>query len=133
VNYLFHVDPPSAADLGDEAAIQTRLRSRMRIHAPEVMLVAVPNGGKRTAWEAMQRSREGMAKGFPDIIALAPDGKVAFLEMKAKTGRLSPEQIGILERLCSLGFDCGCFNSVDSAMAALRRWGFPFLFQAAAA
>lgn len=129
---IFHIDPPAAADPGDEAGIQVRLRSRLRTYAPQIKLIAVPNAGKRSAWEANARKAEGMAKGFCDLIALAPGGRVAFLELKAKKGTLSREQHETLNWLTLAGFNCGCFNSVESAMRALREWGFPFAMAQAA-
>ena len=39
--FAFHVDPRNAADDRDELAIQTLFRNRMRMLAPQVVLVAV--------------------------------------------------------------------------------------------
>jgi len=131
MKYLFPYDPPSAADSGDEIGIQTRLRSRMRNIAPTVRLVATPNAGKRTAWAAMQAQREGMFKGFPDLKALWDPQGIAFLEIKQRAGSLTTEQISWLNWLHQAGFACGCFRSVDSAVAFLRLQGAPFLAAAA--
>lgn len=128
--YPFHTDPRSVADDGDELAIQTRLRNRLRMLAPTMRLVAVPNAGKRTAWAAMKAKQEGMAKGFPDLIALAP-GFSAYLEIKDRKGTLAPEQIDTLNFLHRCGFPCGMFRSVDSAIAFLRDAGAPIAEQAA--
>lgn len=131
--YLFHCDERAIADPGDELSIQVRLRSRLRMLAPGVRLVATPNAGKRTAWAAMKAKAEGMSKGFCDLTALGSCGqgesavpKIAFLELKDRDGSLSPEQIDWLNWLTKAGFNCGCFRSVDTAIEALRRWGFPF-------
>lgn len=134
--FLFHVDPPSVADSGDEIGIQTRLRSRMKILAPTVRLVAIPNAGKRTAWAAMQAKREGLAKGFVDLQALwEPQAQnergIAFLEIKDRKGSLTPEQITWLNWLHQAGFPCGCFRSADTAVAFLRDAGAPFMAEAA--
>jgi hypothetical protein len=124
---IFHVDPPSVADLGSEFEIQLRFRNAMKKLAPKVRLVATPNAGKRTQWEASRAKAEGLAKGFCDLIAIAPDAQIAFIELKAKTGRLSESQIDWLNFLHSSGFNCGCFNSVNSAILSIKSWGFPFL------
>lgn len=129
-SFLFPVDPPSAADTGDEISIQSRLRVRLRHIAPGVRLVAIPNAGKRTAWAAMQAKREGMSKGFPDLM-VCWDGGIAFLEIKQRTGSLGTEQISWLNWLHAGGFACGCFRSVDTAIEFLRRQGAPILAQAA--
>lgn len=128
--YLFHVDPPSTADSGTEIEIQSRLRSRIKHLAPEVRLVAIPNAGKRTAWAAMNAKREGLAKGFPDLLALWEGGQ-AFLEIKARSGSLDTEQIAWLNWLHQAGFPCGVFRSVDSCIGFLREQGAPFLAAAA--
>lgn len=137
--FVFHVDPPCVADSGDELAIQTRFRSRMKMLAPTVRLVATPNAGKRTAWAAMKAKQEGMSKGFPDLAAYWANGRgdnavpgTAYLEFKAKGGALSVEQVDWMNWLHMSGFPCGVFNSVDSAVEFLRRAGAPFSMAAAA-
>lgn len=110
-----------------ELSIQTTLRSRARIICPAVRLVAIPNGGKRSRWAASQVKREGLAKGFPDLIALAPGGKVAFLEIKSAKGRVSVDQAEWHEALAEMGFDVGVFRDADDALAWLRGLGFPFI------
>src|SRR5690348_14445569 len=114
-----------------ELAIQTLFRSRCRILCPRVSLVAIPNAGKRTQWQAQQAKREGLATGFPDMMALAP-GKVAFLEFKAVKGRLSDSQGEWLDRLHEMGFPCGVFRDADVAVEFLRANGFPFIGRVAA-
>lgn len=109
-----------------EIAIQSLFRSRARILCPRVSLVAIPNGGKRTQWAAAQAKREGLAKGFPDVMALAP-GKVAFLEFKSAKGRVSVDQGEWLDRLHGMGFPCGVFRDADAAIEFLREHGFPFI------
>jgi hypothetical protein len=131
MSYLFHVDPKSVADDGDELSIQTRLRSRCKMWAPSMRLVATPNAGKRTAWAAMKAKAEGMAKGYPDLNAFW-EGGFAVLELKDRNGTLSPEQIDWLNFLHRCGIACGCFRSVDSAVAFLRAQGAPFTVAEAA-
>ena len=109
-----------------EIQIQTLFRSRARIMCPGVCLVAVPNGGKRSQWAAGQAKREGLAKGFPDLIALAP-GKVAFIEMKSAKGRVRADQTEWIDRLKAMGFPAGIFRDADSAVEFLRAEGFPFI------
>ena len=127
MTYLFHFDPPAVADPGDELAIQVRLRARCKMLAPAMRLVAPPNGAKRTAYAAMKAKAEGMAKGFPDLSAIGPDQFIAFLEIKARGGSVSPEQIDTLNFLHRCGFPCGVFRSVDTAVAFLIDAGAPFL------
>lgn len=43
--------------------------------------------------------------GIPDVIAISPNAKVLFSEIKTKTGKLSKLQEYRLEELSSFGFD----------------------------
>jgi hypothetical protein len=115
----FHVDPRDAASDKDEASIQALFRSRMRVLAPTVILVAVPNAGKRTAWEKRQRAREGMVAGFPDMLAMH-DGRTAALEFKSGIGILSDKQVDTLNRLVAQRFPVGVFRSADTAVEWLQ-------------
>ena len=123
----FHVDKRDASNDNDEATIQARFRSRMRTLAPQVFLVAVPNAGKRTAWERRARAREGMVPGFPDMLAMF-DGRTAALEFKSGTGSLSNVQIDTLNRLCAQDFPVGVFRSPETAIDWLQgHWPNAFI------
>lgn len=113
-----------------ELAIVVDLRKRIKWEAPRVELVAVPNAAKRSQWAAMQAKREGMQAGFPDLVALAPGAKIAFLEMKTPKGRVSENQAEWLDRLHAMGFACGVFRSADAALDFLRDHDFPFMSRA---
>lgn len=122
MKYPFHIDHASVADEGTEAAIQTRFQGKMRTLAPHIMLVGIPNAGKRTAWEGKQRSREGMVAGFPDMMVLH-DGKAFGLEFKTKIGSLSDKQIDCLNKLVKRRIPVGVFRSADTAIDWLRGHG----------
>lgn len=109
-----------------ELQIQLAFRSRCKAICPGVMIVAVPNGGRRTQWEQNQVKREGIAKGFPDLMAIAP-GKIAFLEFKSAKGRIKPDQVEWHDRLARWGFPVGVFRDADAAVEFLREKGFPFI------
>ncbi len=129
--HAFHVDPRNAQGAQDELSVQVEFRRKMRMEAPRVILVAVPNAGRRSLWEARQRKREGMTKGFPDLIALV-DGRAAFLEFKSGTGALSEAQIDTCNQLVRESFPVGVFRSADSAVAWLRgHWPDIFIAEAA--
>ena len=128
----FHVDPRNAKDDRDEGSIQALFRRRMKMVAPQVILVAVPNAGKRTAWEKRQRAREGLVPGFPDMLAMF-DGRTAALEFKSGIGSLSDQQIDTLNRLAAQDFPVGVFRSPDTAIEWLEgHWPNAFLGSMAA-
>ena len=113
--------PPS------EIAIQTRFRARCRILCPAVSIVAIPNAGKRTQWAAMQAKREGLAKGFPDVLCFWKGPGVAAIEFKAAKGRLSEDQAEWIARLDEMGVPVTVSRDADDAVEFLRRAGAPFV------
>jgi hypothetical protein len=51
--------------------------------------------------------------GVPDRLVLLPGGKVAFVELKAKDGKLSKIQETRRKQIKKLGFEVVCLNSND--------------------
>jgi len=115
--FLFHVDPPTVADEGDEHGIQVRLLNRLRMVAPRLRILAIPNQGQRSAYGNIRMKAEGLHKGTWDLLAMA-DGELAWAELKTRTGQLKPEQIDFGNWLVNNGFRGGVFRSVDTA----ERW-----------
>jgi len=60
----------------------------------------------------------GFVSGAPDLIVLK-DGKVFFLEVKTKTGRVRASQKLFAERLRRQGFDYFVVRSLDDALKAV--------------
>ncbi|WP_198094335.1 VRR-NUC domain-containing protein [Novosphingopyxis sp. YJ-S2-01] len=105
--------------------IQASCKKRVEASFDAIM-VAVPNGGKRSRWAAAQAKREGMRKGFPDTViigGLRNRGKVAFVEFKASSS-LSTEQRDLLTTLHEAGHQCGVFRSQDTLADKLVDWGW---------
>jgi hypothetical protein len=50
--------------------------------------------------------------GFPDIVAVR-DERTLFIELKAETGRLTPEQAGWLDALGRRGAEARCWRPSD--------------------
>lgn len=115
-----------------ELQIVTLFRARCKILCPGVAIVAVPNGGKRSQWAAMQAKREGLATGFPDVLCIWHGGGVCFIEFKTAVGKLSTAQEEWLQRLRERGFHCGVARSADEGLDLLRMAGAPFLGRVAA-
>lgn len=110
-----------------EIGIQTLFRARMRILAPAVALVAIPNGAKRSQWQAMQAKREGLATGFPDMLCFWKGPGIAAIEFKSSKGRLSDNQAEWLDRLSALGIPATVSRDADHAVEFLRSCGAPFI------
>ena len=58
----------------------------------------------------------GLPKGFADVMVVLPSGRVAFVEVKTDSGKLSPEQKGFLEKMRGLGALAGVARSVQDAL-----------------
>ncbi len=88
---------------------------------PELEVRAVPNGEKRHIRVASRLKAEGVRRGTPDIFVCLPAGKVAWLEMKAAKGSLSPEQKAFREKVEALGHYYGVAKTVTEAIEYLTR------------
>lgn len=107
----------------DELRRVVQFRTECRLLLPHVLLIAVPNAGKRGFAAQRQVKREGLIAGTPDLIALAR-GKVAFLEFKAGTTMPDQRQSDMLNRLYRMGYPVGVFRRAESAIGWLRKKGF---------
>ena len=52
----------------------------------------VPNEGKRSMFLHNHMKRMGLKSGCPDLIIEYPKGRILYVELKTKTGRLTPTQ-----------------------------------------
>lgn len=59
-------------------------------------------------------NRKGYTKGQPDLIVLI-NGQVLFIECKSDTGRQSPEQKIVQEKITQQGFEYVIFRDVNDA------------------
>ena len=85
----------------------------IRVHSGTIR--ALPPGGKgRPYW--MQLA----IKGTPDRVVLSPNGLTTWLEVKTKTGRLSPDQKRWHERANKGGHRVVVVRSVADALAAVN-------------
>jgi len=62
----------------------------------------------------------GLCVGSSDLIGIAPDGRIIALEVKTKTGRVTPEQQQFIEHIKLMGGIAGVVRSVDDALKLLR-------------
>lgn len=95
-----------------------------------VMAAAVPNGAV-LAGDATQRARQmnalkrsGLVPGFPDLVLIGPHGRVAFVEVKAEGGRLSPDQKRIGEWLIGTNHNYAVVRSLDDIKDSFFEWGW---------
>ena len=88
------------------------------------MLFAVPNGGARDVRTGAKMKAEGVKRGVPDYLMPARNGAIHGLavELKAKGGKLAPEQREWLAALQSQGWRCVVAYGADEAWAAIRQY-----------
>ena len=55
-------------------------------------IFSVPNEGQRKVWFLNKLVRMGLKSGVPDLILEFPRGRMVYLEIKAKKGKLSETQ-----------------------------------------
>ena len=115
-----------------ETDIQQAFRKALYYAAPLVRVVPVINEGRRTVWEQRHAKRLGLAKGFPDCMALWPGQGVAFVEFKTATGRISIDQQEWHERLDDYGHRVAVCRSAEAAVEFLRGCGAPIAGRIAA-
>jgi hypothetical protein len=66
--------------------------------------------------------RAGLCVGSSDLIGLlAPVGRFVALEVKTRTGRVSPEQVRFLELVRKMGGFACVVRSADEALRAIER------------
>lgn len=92
---------------------------------PELeLLYAIPNGGLRNIRVAIKLAREGVKRGVPDLhLPVARGGYHSlYIEMKRIGGKLSPNQIEIIEKLREQGhMVCVCYGA-EQAIEQLERY-----------
>lgn len=94
-----------------------------RAKVPGVIFWHTPNGGSRNKIEAAKLKRMGVRPGIPDIIISMPDRRMAFVEVKTKGGRVSPEQRAFLLDMHMRGHDTAWVRSLDEAIEFLSDCG----------
>jgi hypothetical protein len=104
-----------------ERDLQVAIVSALNDHCP-FLFWHTPNGGKRHIATAARLKKEGVRPGIPDIQIMLPN-RSAFLELKAKRGRLTDSQIAFRQKAQATGHWWEVANSFEDAWAVLERWG----------
>lgn len=121
-------DPATIPIKKEEAREQARLVAALRrkwstiadlAHRPVV--AHIPNGGSRDAREASNLKIQGVLAGIPDLIIILPCGETAWVEMKARDGRVSGSQTSLHSHFTQLGHEVITAYSAEEALAALRK------------
>lgn len=102
---------------GSEDLEQINFINWFRHHFPEVVVIHIPNGGKRNMGEAMKLKRMGVMAGVPDLFIPAWG---LWIEMKKeKGGKLSQEQKDMIGYLHECGYIVRVCQGFESAKNAV--------------
>lgn len=119
---------PKDNDPASELKRQRLFLSRLKMQAPAVDAVAIPNAGKSTDWERVQRWKEGARAGALDLVITWNRG-VFFAEFKdgqKMPTRAQRDRLNTYFRQCHR---CGVYRNADTLLQHLREAGAPFLDQ----
>lgn len=103
-----------------EDEVQAAIVQALRIAYPKALVAAIPNGGKRDIAEAAKMRNTGTLAGMPDLVVVLPDQKVAWIEVKAAGGRLSPQQTEVIRVLTDLGHPVCVARDIGDAVSFVR-------------
>jgi hypothetical protein len=80
--------------MNEEYHIQVALVQWLKTAYPKALFTIAPNGMKLSIGSAVKLKRMGYSKGTPDIMIFEPRHGYhgLFIELKTKTGQISPEQ-----------------------------------------
>lgn len=107
-----------------ESSEQIILMARLRQFHPDILVMSIPNGGKRDPRTAATLKKEGVLAGAPDIlVAEARNGKHAlFVEMKRQDGSTSDRQDEVHAKLKERGYEVQVHYSCDEAYKAILKY-----------
>lgn len=115
--------PIKKEEAREQARLVAALRRRWNLLPDELRPVVahIPNGGSRDAREAGNLKIQGVLAGIPDLIIVLPCGETAWVEMKARDGRVSGTQVTLHTHFNALGHEVITAYSAEEALAGLRR------------
>jgi hypothetical protein len=97
----------------------------MRRIARGCRVIAIPNGAKRSRWEAAKAKREGLVSGEPDVAVTFADNLTARIEFKNGREMPSPNQVEALNWYHRRGHPVAVCRTCEGAMSFLASIGAP--------
>ncbi|WP_010339908.1 hypothetical protein [Sphingobium yanoikuyae] len=120
---------PKDRDPEPELKRQMAFLSMLARLGPACDAVAIPNAGKATDWERVQRWKEGARAGALDLLITwsvdLPGHGVFLAEFKDGKKMPTPAQRDRLNRYYRQGHGCGVFRKPETLIAHLRAAGAP--------
>lgn len=107
-----------------ESRLQEAVVEHLRmIPMPGVLAFSVPNEGDRSEAAKFALCRMGMRPGAADLVIIVPGKMPLFLELKAKGGKQSPEQIAFRCDAIRAGCRYELADSIKTATRILENFG----------
>lgn len=112
-----------------EHRFQCAVADYLTFAMPKGYLWTADAAGVRVGMQtAIKMKAAGVHRGWPDVRILFPSAVTRFIELKAKDGRLSPDQIAFREFCENTGRDIWAMaRTLEEVEAALVRWRVPLL------
>lgn len=122
-SFHFHTKPRRKRKR-PEASLQEAVVEHLRmIPMPGVLAFSVPNEGDRSEAAKFALCRMGMRPGAADLVIIVPSKMPLFLELKAKGGKQSPEQIAFQYDAIRAGCRYELADSIKTATRILENFG----------
>lgn len=107
-----------------ESILQVAVMAYLRTVLPKSVRAYSSQSGMFTSKASAGRAKaEGMTAGVPDITLIRTGGVLAYIELKASTGRLSPAQIEWLDWCGANQIPAAVCRSIDDVRLVLSTWG----------
>jgi hypothetical protein len=89
-----------------ESELQRACLKYFKMQYPNILIFAIPNGGKRDIITASIMKREGVVRGIPDLFIAYPNGRHAgmFVELKVGNNKPTKHQKEIMKMLEKAGY-----------------------------
>lgn len=109
-----------------EGPIHRSILAYLRLRFPKALIHHSANEiglqGDAVARQIAKAKRNGMVKGFPDIMVITGPGPGMYFEAKAPGGRLDKDQQAVHDHLRDLGQLVAVVRSIDEVQAKLEQW-----------
>lgn len=107
-----------------EHQLQVNCVNWFRYQYPNVLIMAIPNGGNRNLITAMKLKAEGVVSGVPDLFIPVSNGKYhgMFIEMKYGKNKPSENQIKIMDILLKNGYECKVIYTIEKFIEEVNKY-----------
>jgi hypothetical protein len=102
-----------------ETDLQKACVKWFRLQYPNHLINHQPNGGKRNAIEASKFKEMGTVPGWPDLFI--PSIRL-FIELKSEKGRLSENQINVIDYLKKNGYFVEVINNFEDFVKITNKY-----------